>query len=144
MKALRFAAPCLVLAALALHSLPAAAQKLYRCGNSFSQTPCAADAISKPLPNDTVKGGGDTKQGHNACVEMMRKSLNLPDSHTVTIESAKRGKTETIQYAEQTLVARTYIVSAAIRNAMGNKTGEQTTMCYLSEDEQRVLKVAAP
>lgn len=45
---------------LAAWACAASAQTMYRCGNTYSQTPCAPDAVAKRTPADAPaeKGGG--------------------------------------------------------------------------------------
>lgn len=131
-----------VLTALTL-SMPASAQKLYRCGNQFSQTPCSGEAVGQALPNGAIKATlGDGMQGGGAtCGKALLKTLSLPDTHTAEIESATRGKAATIEFANQPIVARTFDVSIAMRNGLGSKVGTRSATCFVSEDEQRVLKL---
>jgi hypothetical protein len=69
--------------------------------------------------------------------------LALPDPEGVKIVSVQRAGTEVIQYAGKSLVARRYDMALNPRNAYGAYTGVQHFACYLSEDEQRVLRVDA-
>ncbi len=121
-------------------STQAFAQKLYRCGNQFSQTPCSGEAVGKALPSAAITTSGDGKQGVTTCSKAFIQSLSLPDSHSAEVESATRGKAAAIEYANQPMVARTIDVSVSVRNGLGSKVGARNATCYLSEDEQRVLK----
>jgi hypothetical protein len=126
----------------ALSSLPATAQTLYRCGKTFSQTPCAIDA--QPLK---LHRGGDTavpaeaSTGAHACADAARAQLNLPPRHTLEIERAQAGKAEAIVYADQPMVARTFTVELTQMNGPV-LVGTHTARCHLSEDGRRVLKLA--
>lgn len=131
----------LLLSGALLLSTPAFGQKLYRCGNNFSQTPCSSDGTGKTLPNAAIATSTENKQGVSSCGKAMIKLLNLPDTHSADIEAATRGKTTTIEYAGQPMVARTVAISVSVRNALGTKLGLRSATCYLSEDEQRVLKL---
>ncbi len=130
----------LVTAAL-LSGGTAFAQKLYRCGNNFSQTPCSGEATGKPLPSAANSVTVNADKGLNACTSAVLVNMDVPTTHRASIESAVRGKSASISYANQPVVARSYLVSVAIRDAVGSKVGAKAVNCYLSEDEQRVLKV---
>lgn len=133
------------LALLALAMSPLLAQsKLYRCGNNFSQTPCGSDAAVKPVPNPAVSVGGQATLGTQVCTLEILKSMASPPGFTATVVSAKRGPAETIKYADEALVTRTYDVTVAVHNPMGTMVGTQSMRCNLSEDEQRVLKTSRP
>ena len=53
-----------VLAMLVTHAGPAAAQKMYKCGSTFSQTPCSPDAATKSLPSGAAAGGAKREEGY--------------------------------------------------------------------------------
>jgi hypothetical protein len=125
---------CLVLLPWAAGSQ---AQTLYRCGNTFSQVPCAADAASARVSSHTP----DARPGREVCTTEGVARLGLPDPEGVKIVSVQRGGAEVIQFAGKSLVARRYDLALNPRNAYGAYTGVQHYACYLSEDEQRVLKV---
>ncbi len=85
-----------------LASPPAAAQTLYRCGKTFSQTPCAADAESLKLRDGGEgRGGGsggntaaqtEAATGAQTCANAARAHLNVPARHTLEIDRAQAGK----------------------------------------------------
>lgn len=131
----------LLLSCTALLAMPtgAPAQTLYRCGNTYSQVPCAADAASARMSSHTPA----VPPGREVCTTEGLARLGLPDPEGVKIVSVQRAGTEVIQYAGKSLVARRYDMALNPRNAHGAYTGVQHFACYLSEDEQRVLRVDA-
>jgi hypothetical protein len=130
--------------ALALLSLlPAvcAAQSLYRCGNTYSQTPCAAAASAVRLSPGAAPETPAATQPRELCGAATVGVMQLPDANMARVESVVKGNSEAIEYAGKPMVARTYLVTVNVANAYGMYTGPKVHACYLSEDEQRVLKV---
>jgi hypothetical protein len=121
---------------------PVFGQKLYRCGNSFSQTPCGADAVAVGKTKPASTSPVSTTQGAIVCAKAVQHKLDLPPGHTAAVEYSKRGPAETITYADQPIVTRTVNVTVVVRNAMGANVGQTNAMCNVSEDEQRVLKMS--
>jgi hypothetical protein len=119
------------------------AQPMYRCGNAYSQTPCAPDAqparISPGAPPDQPAG----LQGAELCAAELPRLIGMTDPYTARIESVAKGDSEVIHYAGQPIAARKYLLSINARNAAGAYAGERPYLCYLSEDERRILKVSA-
>ncbi len=122
--------------------LPVSAQTLYRCGKTFSQTPCGADA----QPLKLHRGGDPTSPpeagaGAQACTKAARMQLNVPARHTLEIERAQAGKPEAIVFADQPMVARTLTLELAQMNGPV-LVNTHAARCHLSEDGQRVLRLA--
>jgi hypothetical protein len=118
------------------------AQTLYRCGNTYSQVPCAPDAasarVSAAAP-DTVPG----TSGKELCATEGVNQLRFPDPDSTRIVAITKAGSEAIPYAGKHVAARKYQLVINTRNAVGAYAGEQAYFCYLSEDERRVLKVDA-
>jgi len=132
------------LAACLLMPLPTLAQQVYRCGNTFSQVPCAAGAASARVSPAAGPADADTlAQGKELCASAGLRLLGLPDPESARIESLVKADAEVIQYAGQPIVARKYRMVVNAKNAYGAYEGARAYACYLSEDEHRVLKMAA-
>jgi len=118
-----------------------AAQQLYRCGSTFSQTPCATAASAVRVPSGAAPDAPPASQPKELCSAATVGVMQLPDANMARVESVVKGSSEAIQYAGQPMVARTYLVSVNVANACGMYAGAKVHTCYVSEDEQRVLKV---
>ena len=118
------------------------AQALYRCGNAYSQTPCAPDAQPAHLPGAAPDQPAGL-QGAELCAAELPRLIGMPDPTSARIESVAKGDSEVIRYAGQPIAARKYLLSINARNATGAYAGERPYLCYLSEDERRILKVSA-
>jgi len=119
------------------------AQTLYRCGNTYSQTPCAADAAPVRARADAVADSAPGPKGGELCAAAAPKMLRLPDPESVRIESVEKAPAEVIQYADKPTAAHQYIVSINAKNVYGAYEGAQAYVCHVSEDERRILKFAA-
>jgi hypothetical protein len=131
------------LVAATLGAGAADAQTLYRCGNTYSQTPCAADAASARVPSSAAPDPASGTAGQELCATDGLAQLAFPDPESTRIRSVNRAGTEVIQYAGKSVVARRYNLLVNTRNVQGAYTGERVYPCYLSEDERRVLKVGS-
>ncbi|MET0333433.1 MAG: hypothetical protein ABW190_04115 [Rhizobacter sp.] len=127
----------------ALMAGTAGAQTLYRCGNTYSQTPCAADAASARLSANAAPDVAAGSGGQELCASEGVAQLGFPDPESTRVRSITRAGTEVIQYAGKALAARRYNMVLNTKNSSGAYTGERSYHCYLSEDERRVLKVGS-
>ena len=57
-------------------AVAAPAQTLYRCGNTYSQTPCAPDAVAKRTHADTPAEKGGGTQGYELALRAACARLN--------------------------------------------------------------------
>jgi hypothetical protein len=117
------------------------AQTLYRCGNTFSQVPCAADAASMQTRADKVADAPTAAHGADLCSTAAPTILALSDPYSMQIESVKRAPAESILYGNRPTTAHTYLMLINAKNQYGAYTGTRAYACHLSEDEQRVLDV---
>ena len=131
------------LGALLLVPAPPMAQTLYRCGNTYSQTPCTPDAQPARVSSGAVPDQPAGLQGAQLCAAELPRLIGMPDPHGARIESVIKGDSEVIRYAGQPIAARKYHLSINARNAAGAYAGERPYLCYLSEDERRILQVSA-
>lgn len=126
----------------AIITLPASAfaQPLYRCGNTYSQTPCAPEAAPKKLPSGAAPEAAAGLQGKELCSSDGIRQLGLPDPESARIGAVVKGGSEVIQYAGKPTVARKYLVTVNAKNVYGAYDGDRVFHCFLSEDERRILK----
>lgn len=123
--------------ALLLAALPclAGAQTMYRCGNTFSQTPCGDSAAAVKVPGTQVTSGAGTSTPEAVC------SRAVLGGGRYRIDTVESGGTDTTAYAGQTVAARLYRVGMTHLDEQGRSMGRTSAVCYLSEDGQRVLKI---
>ena len=131
------------LAAALIATTELQAQTLYRCGNEFSQKPCAASAVPLKTRSDAVPDRPPTPYGVELCSSEAPRLLNFLDPPSTRIASVTPGGTEVIQYADKPTAAKKFVMRMSTKNAYGAYEGEATYQCFLSEDQQRVLKVSA-
>jgi hypothetical protein len=131
---------CLLAAPLLLLPAAAFAQPLYRCGNTYSQTPCAAEAAPKKLPSGAAPDASSGPQGKELCSADGIKLLGLPDPESARIGAVVKGGSEVIQYAGKPTVARKYLMTINAKNVYGAYDGDRVFHCFVSEDERRILK----
>jgi hypothetical protein len=118
------------------------AQSLYRCGNTYSQVPCAAAASAVRIAPAAAPDPAPGLQGKELCSALVPRLVRLDDPGSVRIESVVKGDAEVIQYAGQAIATRKYILSVNLANAHGAYVGARPYACFLSEDERRILQVS--
>lgn len=136
----------------------AQAQKLYRCGNNFSQIPCGTQA--KPM----YRCGGaaseipcltegriteaQTKPANSERVEAMKSACaawlrTVPawkDRDSLKIGNVVRGKHEVIDLHDVPVVVVSYLTTINGKNSYGAYVGERLAVCYANEHENKILK----
>lgn len=134
-----------VLAFAALCAWPTAtlSQQLYRCGNTYSQTPCAPDAAPARISADAAPEQAAGSSGKELCASEGVAQMQFSDPQSTRIRSVVKAGAEVIQYAGKPIAARKYHITLNTRNEVGAYVGDRVYLCYLSEDERRVLKVDA-
>lgn len=118
----------------------APAQTLYRCGNQFSQTPCAADAQAKPAAGVAPAAAASGPRGFPLCSAEAIRRLQPPEPHSSRLVQLGERRTEPIRYANQNLAAARYELSIDSKTPQGIYGGPQRFACWLSEDQARVLR----
>jgi hypothetical protein len=131
----------IALAVLCACSAPAQSQQLYRCGNTYSQVPCAPGAASARISAGAAPDPVAASAGKDVCANEGVAQMNFPDPESTRIRSVTKVGSEVIQYAGQPIAVRKYRVTLNTKSEVGAYTGDRSYLCYLSEDERRVLKV---
>lgn len=130
----------LLLPPFLIFSLSAQAGTLYRCGNTFSQIPCGDNAQTVQVQGgEAGKNAVPAELAKHVCVSDLRKWVPFPDPDNLKIESMSRGTPEIIEYAGTKLMARRYELRVNLPNAAPGRNYS----CFVSEDNQRILKVSA-
>lgn len=128
------------------------AQKLYRCGSTFSQTPCGADAqeikaagVPQPIPQPAL--GSLTPERYAEvramCERGIREQPAWKDPDSVKIRSIVRGTRTiavTFESGRRRAVAPWYVTVNA-KNGFGAYAGERLAECYFDPDEKTLLSV---
>ena len=87
------------LTALCTWPTQGAAQQLYRCGNTYSQTPCAPDATPARISAGAAPEQAPGASGKDLCVSEGVAQLRFPDPESTRIQSVAKSGAEVIQYA---------------------------------------------
>lgn len=130
----------LILVALAGQVGLACAQQLYKCGNTFSQTPCAPDAVARPVQSSAVPDAPPGITGYELCAAAARKMVKSPEPETARIQPIGERRSEVIQYAGKPMAAHRYDLAVDAKTTYGVFSGLQPYSCWLSEDQRRVLQ----
>jgi hypothetical protein len=130
----------LILATLAAHAGLAGAQQLYKCGNTFSQTPCSPDAVAKPVQSAAVPDAPAGVTGYELCAAAARKMIPSPEPETARIQPVGERRSEVIQYAGKPIATHRYDLVVDAKTSYGVFSGLQPYACWLSEDQRRVLQ----
>ena len=132
----------LAAACIAASASTAGAQTLYRCGNVYSQTPCAPGAAAVKARPNAVADAAPGPQGGELCSATVARELQIDDTSPVQIASVTKAPAEVIQYADKPTATRKYIVKLGVKPYTAFD-GPRSFTCHLSEDERRVLKFSA-
>lgn len=146
MSAPRRLRPAALGALLLATAAAAPAQKMFRCGSTYSQTPCDANTAPQRLHRDLPAAPGAPasaaapSRGSSLCAEEIPRRLKLDGPNAATVLPVEAMGAVVIRYADQPLVARKYRVTLEARDAFGARM-TRSYFCYVSEDERRLLKV---
>jgi len=121
----------------------AQSQTVYRCGNQFSQTPCAADAQARPNAGVAPAVAASGPRGFALCTAEAMRRLQPPEPASTRVLQLGERRTEVIRYADRSLAAPRYELSADVKTAYGLYGGPLRFACWLSEDQARVLRFEA-
>lgn len=124
-------------------SAGANAQTLYRCGNSYSQIPCAgAEQPPRRVYADPVAEPASGPAGSELCEAEAQRVVGALDPNGVRIRFPAASRAEVITFAGRPLPVRRHVLTIEVRGADGLFTTPQPWACDLSEDRRRVLRFA--
>lgn len=128
-----------LMATLLALPLAAGAQSVYKCGNTFSQTPCGSDARQiSTAPAPVVPPSAELVATSTAtCEARVRAALLDPDAAKISNIRRAGPVDRTVDGVRIAGVA--YLVDVNAKNAFGGYTGVKTHMCIFSADESRFL-----
>lgn len=138
--------------ALLLLATPATfSQVMYRCGNTFSQQPCGADAKQMdvpgaakvpppvPVPADTPASPEVIDNAKALCQQRVTAMLKDPDSvKFVSVERAQLRRTGA------NIVVRDYALLVNAKNSFGGYTGAKRWTCSLDHKSETSIVWAGP
>lgn len=125
------------------------AQGVYRCGNTFSETPCGPDAkvlIAPPAapaklerPADIPPSAEKIEANKAVCEKKTREAMKDPES--TKIKSVSRGGTALQRLAGRVFYGISYNMNVNAKNSYGGYTGEKLYNCVFSLDETTFLGI---
>ncbi|HEY4083547.1 MAG TPA: hypothetical protein VGM81_22900 [Burkholderiaceae bacterium] len=125
-------------------AVPACAQQMYKCGSTYSQTPCASDAELKRARPDAVadKPASVGPIGYELCASSAPHMVGSPEPESARVQRMGEVHTDVINYAGKSVAARRYDLSVDFKTTYGVYSGPRAYSCWISEDERRVLQFA--
>lgn len=131
------------------------AQKLYRCGNTFSQIPCGADAqemkaagVPQPVPTSALEELTPERYAElrAICEAGVRSIPAWKDPDSVKIGAVRRGnRTIAMDFASgRRRAVAPWFVTVNARNGFGGYGGEKVAQCYFDPAESKLLDVYVP
>lgn len=133
----------LIVAALVGHAGLASAQQMYKCGSTYSQTPCAPDAVAKPVQSSAAPDAPAGLTGYELCAASARRMVNSPEPESTRIQPIGARRSEVIQYAGKAIATHRYDLAVDAKTPYGVFSGLQPYACWLSEDQRRVLQFSS-
>lgn len=123
----------------------AGAQTMYRCGNTFSQQPCGADAKEvniapavARLPKDVLPAPEVVERNKKLCEQVVRMRMKDPEGARIT--ELKRVGVRRFDLPN-TPTGVTYLLTVNGKNSYGGFTGEEPKICIFSLDETKFLQM---
>lgn len=118
--------------------------QVYKCGNSFSQTPCSNEAkqlsgiTSKPSePNNQHKARTENIKAE--CDRWIRSLPGWKDPDSVKHDGIFRGKQEVRNIHGTPLIVVPYYASVNAKNSYGAYAGARPYVCYANQGETRII-----
>ena len=121
---------------------------VFKCGNTYSQTPCASDAIKLGIdstPNSTSSLAPNTspeqvEKNIKLCERALREVPSWKDRDSLKISPIKRlPKTMVVQIKSQKREAILYVSSINGKNSYGAYQGEKFAACYFDLKDEKLL-----
>ena len=122
---------------------PVGSGAVYRCGNTFSNVPCAEDA--KPMKG-LAAGGGQAATGMDVsavCFNAIKNKVAAKDPDALKLASASTAKPDIVEFQGKRLMGYTSTLEVSERQANGAYADPKPYFCATSDDRQRVLQIKA-
>jgi len=115
--------------------------KLYKCGNTYSQTPCEVGAQAVRVHRDAMVAAPAGPRSKALCQQAVQDRLDPLDPQAAlrVVEVVGPPGYEVVRIGEASVAARRYEVVVNLRPPQGSAVRLQTFQCVLSEDEARLL-----
>lgn len=110
----------------------------YRCGNTFSQTPCGENAKEQTLNSGSAANSSDFI---SVCLTAAKELIQFKDPESLRVESSSKPVAKVIDYADAKLMAYEVTININGKNSYGGYSGAEPYICYLSQDKKRVLQI---
>ena len=123
------------------------AQTLYKCGSTFSQTPCASTAEEVTVPKGRTATTASTEvpgQGLEMCRAAVPRMSGVKDPYSAVIESIGEVRHDTLRIGDESVIVKRYDVLMNAKNSYGAYAGAKLYRCFVSVDEKRLLEVQVP
>lgn len=130
----------LLLLGLCAAASPAPAQQLYRCGNTYSQTPCSSEAKPARLFQGATPEKAPGLTGYELCAASAASRVATPEPESARIEPLGQRVSEAIQFAGKPLAAQRYDLTVDAKTSYGVYSGPVAYSCWVSEDQARILQ----
>lgn len=135
--------------ALVLGCGSVAAQGVYKCGNTYSQNPCAADAkpldVGQAKPVVRVKDEATPEQRERSlerCQEAVRRRMKDPESTRFRdVDRLGPGEARVPAPRGQMTAVVSYSGWVNAKNAFGGYVGDRLFTCRLDRAEANVIDV---
>jgi hypothetical protein len=115
------------------------AQTLYKCGNTYSQAPCAYQARPAKINPDAQPAAPAAPHGSELCRLAVVSAVGLPENMPV-IDRVADPVAELLRIGEQPIESRRIDVFVNARVAAATSPYR----CYLSVDQKRLLRLVGP
>ena len=121
------------------------AQNVYKCGNTYSETPCATDA--KPMDSGLIKpqaprvapSAEKVQRNMDLCKSVLRSSLKDPNSAQIKDETRLSKLMDGVNFSTfERFPAVGYSMQVNAKNSYGGYTGYKTGICYFDLAEEKI------
>jgi hypothetical protein len=116
--------------------------QVYRCGSTYSQTPCAPDATAKNIRPGAAVTRGPGMWGYELCAARAPSETGSPEPETARVRQVGDRRIEVIQFAGRPVAAHRYDLHVQAKTANGVYGAPVIYSCWLSEDQARLLEFA--
>lgn len=132
-------------AGLALAAVTAGhAQALYKCGNTYTQTPCEYQGRPARINADAQPTAPAAPHGRELCRAAVTSAVPPIEPQRSAIDRVGAPVPDLLRIGDQVIEARRIDVFINAGTPQGAAAGLTPYRCYLSTDEKRLLRLVAP
>jgi len=128
---------------------PAWGQTLYRCGNTFSQTPCGSEAkevraagVAQPVVAPPLAPLTEARRSalQAVCIEAIRSIPGWKDRDSLRIAAPERGASGVARDVDGRRIAVVpWYGQVNAKNSFGGYTGDKMANCYFDSSESKIV-----